>query len=237
MELSYAKEIAKEPPLIIELVGLAGSGKTTLAKTLSQKNEQIHISEDIKLRKVHHLIIFIKHALSLLPFLYSQYQSKRGYSWDEIKSVVYLEAWAAEIKKQITNKNTFILLDHGPVFKLAKLDAFGPEISKSGSLSTWSQNMIKQWADTLDVVIWLDAPDEILLERINQRNQKHAVKGKSDQKSLDFIDRYRKSYQEILSQLTSYGGTSLLRYDANQSSAEQIADNVFAAFNLINLEN
>ena len=232
MELSYAKEIAKEPPLIIELVGLAGSGKTTLAKTLSHKKEQIHLSEDIKLRKVHHQKIFIEHVPSLLPFLYSEFRNNRRYSWDEIKSIVYLEGWASEIEQQIPNKNTIIILDHGPVFKLAKLDAFSLEKSKSEPISTWSQKIIKLWADTLDIVIWLDAPDEILLERINQRNQKHAVRGTSKQESLDFLDRYRNSYQEILSQLISYGGTALFKFDANQLSAEHIADNIFDTLNL-----
>jgi len=222
------KVIQQQPALIVELVGLAGTGKTTLARALSQRDERILVSADLELRKKKHIPIFVRTVPSLLPVILRRSRSSRWFTWDEIKAMVYLKAWPRVLRRQASDNGTLVLLDHGPVFKLATLNAFGPERLKSQGFEPWWHSMLQQWAFTLDRLVWLDAPETILVERINLRNQRHAVKGKSEREAHEFLMRYQKSYEQILAKLTAYGRPTLLQFDTGQASIERIVDEVLA---------
>jgi deoxyadenosine/deoxycytidine kinase len=144
---------------------------------------------------------------------------------------VYLQGWSNVLLKEAGSGNAAILLDHGPVFKLATLNEFGPEKLKADSFETWWDNMFKQWASTLNMVIWLDAPDTVLENRINSRDQRHLVKGKNESEVVQFLARYRASYEETLSKLKTHGGPLLLQFDTSQTSIEKVADEILFAIN------
>lgn len=86
--------------------------------------------------------------------------------------------------------------------------------------------MFNQWASTVDIVIWLDAPDPILEKRLNSRNQRHAVKGKTETEVLRFLARYRISYEQILAKLMTDRGPALFQFDTSQTTIEQVVDEV-----------
>jgi shikimate kinase len=224
--------ITQKPLLIVELIGLAGAGKTTLSQALSQRDKKILVGAQLELRKMEHIPIFVGHAPLLLPVFLRRCRHSRWFTWDEIKAMVYLKAWPRVLRQQATHSGTAVLLDHGPVFKLATLHAFGPERLKSQGFEKWWNSMFKQWAYTLDMVIWLDAPDAFLVERINTRSQRHLVKGKSEQEAFKFLARYRTSYEQILAKLSANGGPTLLQFDTYQASIEQIVDKVLATCHL-----
>lgn len=227
-EMASNNVIKQKPPLIVELVGLAGAGKTTLARALAQRDRKIMIAADLGLRRIGHIPIFVAHAHFLLPVFLRPCRTSRWFTWDEIKAMVYLKGWARLLRQQASNNDSVVLLDHGPVFKLATLNAFGPERLKSRGFEAWWHSMFEQWASTLDIVIWLNAPDSILLRRINARTQQHAVKGKSELEAHRFAIRYQTSYEQILAKLKAYGGPALHQFDTSQASVEQVVDEVLA---------
>jgi hypothetical protein len=151
-------------------------------------------------------------------------QDRPWYSWEQIKFLVYLKSWTGVVRHPTLNRYSAILLDHGPVFKLATLNAFSPERISGQGCDHWSRALLYQWANTLDLIIWLDAPDPVLRERINRRKQAHVVKEKSEQVAYEFLARYRSSYDLILAELTAKGEPTILRFDTSQSSIEQITD-------------
>ncbi|MCC6454646.1 MAG: AAA family ATPase [Caldilineaceae bacterium] len=226
--------LKQKSPLIVELVGLAGAGKTTLLRALSQRHEEFRVETDLEIRNRGHLPIFAGHVPFFLSLLRHSHRASGRFNWDEMKAMVYLETWPHILQSQIARSermqnSTAILLNHGPIFKLATLNAFGPQRIKSQAFDQWWQAVLEQWASTLDIVVWLNAPDEILIERINARDQRHAVKGRSEAEAQKFLTRYQKSYEQILAKLTAYGGPMPLPFDSSQASVEQIVDEVLRA--------
>ena len=222
----------QRPLLIMELVGPAGAGKTTLSRVLTHRNTMIQIGSDIELRKIKYVPVILRNTISLLPIFLRQLRYGRWFTWDEIKALVYLEGWPKVLRLEAANGDTTILLDHGPVFKLATLNEFGPENLKTDRFEMWWNSMFKRWASTLDIVIWLDAPDPVLEKRINSRDQRHAVKGKTESEVVDFLARYRMSYEETLAKLKTDGGPRLLQFDTSRISIEQVADEILSAINV-----
>jgi thymidylate kinase len=226
MEMNADYSARSESPLIIELVGLAGAGKTTLLHALNRRNEEIKIGAEIALRKLGHLPVFVRNAPLVLPTILQPGQQDRWFTWEEIKYLVYLKAWPHVLEQQAAQGGEAILLDHGPVFKMATLHAFGPDYLKTERSEAWWNQMFRQWASTVDMVIWLDAPNPILEKRINSRSQRHAVKGKSETEALRFLGRYRTAYERILARLMVDGGPTLFQFDTSRITIEQVVDEV-----------
>jgi len=214
---------------MVELVGPAGAGKTSLSRALAQRSAKIVVGADIELRKKEQIPVFVRNAPFLVSVLLQRCQSSRRFTWDEIKAMVYLKGWHRVFRQQAINTGSLVVLDHGPVFKLATLQAFGPERLRSEAVQTWWNDMVRQWASMLDMVIWLDAPDAILEKRINTRSQRHLVKGKSEPEVVQFLARYRTSYEQTLAKLRVDGGPAILQFDTSQTSMEKITQQVLAA--------
>ena len=212
----------------MELVGPAGAGKTTLSRTLSHRNPAIQIGSEIELQKLKYAPVFLRNAISLLPIFLRQLQYGKAFTWEEIKYLIYLKGWSKVLMQEAKAGDAAILLDHGPVFKLATLHEFGPEKLMVNGSEKWWATIFKQWASTLDVVIWLDAPDSVLEKRINSRDQRHSVKGKTEVEVIHFLARYRASYEETLAKLKSDGGPLLLQFDTSRTSIEQVADEILS---------
>ena len=144
--------------------------------------------------------------------------------------MVYLKAWLDVLAKQASNGERVTLLDHGPIYRLAALREFGPEITRSHTFERWWRSLLKQWTATLDIVICLDAPDLILLERIRARDSWHAVKDKNQQEACDLLTQYRIAFEQTMAEFLLEHPVSLLRFDTHQESVDQILDKTLATF-------
>jgi thymidylate kinase len=138
--------------------------------------------------------------------------------------MVYLE----KLHRVLSNSDgaTVLLLDQGPVFWLAYLHAFGFEGIRDQSLTLWWTRMIADWASVLDVILWVDAQDAVLLERIRNRSKWHRVQDMSEQEAYELLARYRKAYRQVISRLTSGGGPRVHSFFTDQEPLEQIVDKI-----------
>ena len=82
------------------------------------------------------------------------------------------------------------------------------------------------------MLIWLDAPDEILIERVHTRGRWHEVMGMSAKEANEFLARYRQSYDRIIPMLIANYNMKLIRLDTQQESLSQMTDKVLAACDL-----
>ncbi|MFZ2407587.1 MAG: AAA family ATPase [Methylobacter sp.] len=224
------KDHLKHPVLIMEIVGPAGAGKTTILSALSKHNE--NIQPVYGFRHKRYIPLYVKHAFLLLPFILLQYVKGRWFGLREINRMIRLKATRQILEHQVANGELLILLDQGPIYTLSVLAGFGSKNTKNQDFVRWWENTLQEWATTLNLIIWLDAPDEVLLERIQTRNKQHLVKEKSNQEAVDFLAQFRTVYKQTIEKLTLNGSSQVISYDTNQCSMNSIVETLLPALNL-----
>jgi deoxyadenosine/deoxycytidine kinase len=218
--------IVEKSPLVVEVIGPAGAGKTTLLRALSQRSKRIQ--PDIRPSKMRQFPFFISNTVSLLPTYLRRYRHSRWFNRRETRSMAYVKAGLHVLEQQASNNGRVIVLDHGPIYRLAFLRALGPEITTSQPYKRWWASLFDQWTATIDIVVWLDAPNVILLERIRARDGWHTVKETGEQEAFEFLTHYRTFLEQTLAEPVTERRITLLHFDTNQESADQIADDVLA---------
>lgn len=222
------KTMVAQLPLVVEIIGPAGAGKTTLLQALGQRHRKIQ--PGIRISKIRQVPFFINNTFALLPAFLHQYPHSRWFDRRETRSMIYLKAWLHALRNQTSHHDTVTILDHGPIYLLARLREFGPEFTASQHFQEWWTNLLEQWTDTLDIVIWLDAPDTVLLERIRARDRWHAVKDKGEPEAYEFLTGYRRALEQIIAESVTEHQVTLLRFDTYRESVEQIVDKVLTTF-------
>jgi hypothetical protein len=228
--------VLKKPPLVVELVGPAGAGKTTVFRALSQLSESILVSVQPFVRSVVDSPFFLRQSLLLMPTLLRMYKNKnsgRCLTRQEITCMAILNGWHNVLRRVAVNGDKVLLIDQGPVFLLAQLHKFGPESLRGRCTEKWWKGVYRQWATTLDMVVWLDTLDAYLLERIRARDKWHLMKDKSKPEVLEFLEHYRIAYQQVISMLAAnQSRLKVLVFDTARESLEVIVNRLMVEFGL-----
>ena len=210
--------------MVVEIIGLAGSGKSTLAGALCNHDERIVAGRRFAPAALNNMPFFIRHLLWSLPPLVLQSCGGRRITGREVKRMITLQGWHGVLQRQAAGNDVAIILDQGPIFKLTNLHGFGPEWFRRQRFESWWNRMFRRWASVLDAVIWLDAPRDVLIERIHSRGTWHSLQGKSAAATEDFLSTYHKSSQHVISRLLTNNQFDVLRFDTSRQSSQQIAD-------------
>jgi hypothetical protein len=108
---------------------------------------------------------------------------------------------------------------------MTEVRLFGPEYLRQQTAQRFWQNLFEHWTDTLDMIVWLDTAEEVLLERIRTRQQEHVVKAQPAKVVYEFLDRYRSEYEFIFSRLIAKNAClKVLRFDTGRQTPQQIVD-------------
>jgi adenylate kinase family enzyme len=220
-------------PRVIEIIGPAGAGKTTLCNVLSQSGNGIRLSNFPDVRKAANAPFFISYGSRLIPtiidhpFRCDRWLSRREFAW-----LTILNGWPNILQKELKRNNDIILLDQGPVYLLTETSEFGPEyLRKKKTANLFWEDLYSQWADVLDMVVWLDATDLDLVERIRSRDKGHVVKDRSIEAILEFLVGYRKAYERVISCLSAnHPELKILRINSSQTSLHEIAGQLLIEF-------
>ena len=201
--------------VVVELVGPAGAGKTTLAKGVSAVDPTVRAGLSLWGLPRPKLL---EAALPLLPtFVMSAIRPSRRLQWGEMAQMIRLGALRRVVRDE-ARKHRVILLDEGPVFALSWLDFF---FARNGDRAVaWRRRAIADWASLLDVVVFIDAADSTLAPRIRTREKDHMVKDRSDEEIYGFAAGFRKAFDRVIAEISKVGHlvVDALRTDGSEQN-------------------
>jgi len=209
-------------PLVVEVVGPAGAGKSALIAALMRREPSIQ--PVLRLRQLRHLLPLVWSVVLLLPVLLEVYWESPRSLRTTLRYLARLQAFHQVVKRHVTRPWKAVILDEGPVFTLAMLSGvpMGKRFARAWHAA------LDQWALTLDAVVWLDAPVIVLAHRIKNREKAHEVKERDFEAIAAFLARHRRLFDQVVSELTRGGGAQVLAYSTERASAEEIAERLMA---------
>ena len=205
---------------VIEVMGPAGAGKTSLARALARMDPRVRLGFDVP-RPVWSPRVIQAHVRLFLPWL-ARRPRDRWFTWNELKSMAFLEAWLPAARR--TRPGTVAVVDHGPVYRLARLAGSGPGVVASGPFRRWWDRCLAGWLDTLDLVVYLDAPDETLLERVERRGHWFLGADRPEAEKRAFLERYRAWFEAVLA--SADARPRILRLRSDRVGPEELAAEV-----------
>jgi hypothetical protein len=224
------KYVSNKYPHIIELAGIAGAGKSTLLKAMKQRDDRI---KTLPLpSKVSYLPFLVKTALTWLPLYLNKYRNGRWFTLQEIRNMGYLDTWISFIRSQAPTKESIIVVDPGSVYWLSSLQDFGPEITKDPKYRSWWKNKYEQWSSALDVIIWIDAPEDLCLQRVLSRDEWHEIKYIPAKDAQMQLKGYRECYERIIPGMAAQGSSKVFHFRSDQTSTQQMVDQIFSEIDL-----
>jgi thymidylate kinase len=211
------------PRLLVELAGPAGAGKSTLARTLTERYRAG--SGTIWGLPVPALL---GNGAQLLPTFIPFWRHSRSLLWDEARHMVRLRTLHRALRQDDRRQARIVIFDEGPVFALAWLRGFGHGVMRSEASGEWWRTTLREWAGDVDLVVVLDASDNVLAHRIRSRPEWHEVKQASDAEISPWLARFRSALDWVLGELTHAGGPVILRIPADDPP-ERLAELIIGA--------
>ena len=181
--------------LVVEVIGPAAAGKTTLVRALSSNDAGIRVGVDVGM--LRYVVGFVRTIGSWMPRWVANHRRDRWFTWRETKSMVFLDAWYPALERQRGRSASVTVLDHGAFYRLARLREFGPQIAHSEAFERWWKASLDRWMKSIDVVVWLDGSDEVLLRRVEHRGHRKLASITSDEAKREFLARYRRAFDGL----------------------------------------
>lgn len=213
---------------LVEIIGPAGAGKSSLLQELGRRNINLALFADrLRARSVQNLPFYAGSGLAALPTLLQPPWQGRWYTREEISRILYLVGMHRVFRRRSQVVGVTVL-DQGPIFELTHLHAFGPERLNHNLATVWWGAMFRRWAPLFRLVVWLDAPDAVLLPRIRGRAQAHVIKQRGDAEAVALLVRYRTSFNTMMAQLQDYAPIPLLTFATHEAAVSVIAEQMIA---------
>ncbi|HTI05312.1 MAG TPA: hypothetical protein VL549_08350 [Gemmatimonadales bacterium] len=186
--------------VVVELVGPAGAGKTTLAQGVSAVDPTVRSGLTLWGLPRPKLL---EAVIPLIPtFLTAAVRPSRRLQWEEMAQMIRLGALRRIVDDE-ARKHRVIILDEGPVFALSWIDFY---FARNGDRApAWRRRAISDWASLLDVVVFIDASDSTLAQRIRTREKDHLVKNSSDEEIYGFAAGFRKAFDRVIAEISRAG--------------------------------
>ena len=220
---------AERPFTVVEIVGVAGVGKSTVTRALAGTTDLHTVS---RYRSRRNVPAYLASAARLAPTLMRVSVTDLG-SWRGCNKMVRLRASLAAVGGHERHGCGGVVFDQGPLFLLSAIDGDRRRGRASAAFSRWREGQLRRARGVLDVVVMLDAPDEVLLERIRGRGKDHVLKGLQDQSARRELATMRSELERVVDELTSSGTVRVERIDTSQEPVERTVRQIVAAMSAL----
>lgn len=217
-----------ERPLVVELAGPAGVGKSTLRRLLGEHDVRVRVDRNIWGLPRSRLLV---NSARLLSSSLAASWSASMPSWSSLAQAARVDTLHQLMTLPVTSPGwRIVLLDEGPVFAMTWFLVFQRDSVTRGYLARWWHEAIDRWAETLDAVVFLDAPDVVLAQRIRMREKPHMVKDRTEREIALFTAAFRAAFDQVLARLAAREGPRLLVLDTERRSLPELADMLSNSF-------
>ena len=214
---------AREDRFLVELIGPAGAGKSSLLRALRQRDARICGNVEIS------RLTYLRDIPPLLPTFAKFHRPFRGLRQKEMKRVLYLTTLRRLLSDSGADTRRIQVLDEGPVYMLTRMLCLGEPCFENEAFHLWWDVAVAQWARRLRLVVCLDAAPYVLARRIRRRPGRPPISDTTDGSLLPFLEKYRRGYDRVVHQLTTAGGPALVAFDTSCVNIDWVASQVLGA--------
>jgi len=210
----------------IEIVGVAGTGKSTLARTLADRDPGNRIADSLHTKTSAHWAYVAHSAPRVLPLVARSARVRPPFDWEETKFIVYVTEWRRFLRRACRDDSGLVVLDQGPIFALARLLWGRKPVTATREFEQWLDEQVAGWSVDLDGIVSLVAPEEVLLGRINEREQDHEAKGRSIREGHDVLLAHQRAYAALFERFEALGKPPVFTFDTSVMSPVRIAEEI-----------
>ena len=181
-----------------------------------------------QIKHPRNLPFFLWNFILLSPVVLAIYRDKkqRGLSVPLIVRLAILNGWSIPLNRIQLPGTEVLILDQGPVYMLAELLRHGPADFRSTAPKWWAR-VCKDWADRLDMIICVDGPDAILMQRNRTREKNHGIKQNADDWARQFLAESRAAQREVLKSMAAkQGKVKLVEIDTSQFPLDELVQRI-----------
>jgi hypothetical protein len=221
----HAENGLKDRALVIELVGPWGAGKSALFHSLLRHDR---MAKDAPCVWTLPTPLLIMGGVQTITNILSLFRTAGRIKWKEGRQLARLRALYQQLLWERRKGARFIVVDEGAAVILSWLRKSAHQAAHRLTPAPWWPRIVRQWAKSVDIVVFLDASDPILTERIRTREQRRPLKESPDELSKS-LGRIRAEYESVLADLATHPEPTVLAFRTDETSIANITEQVLAA--------
>ena len=214
-------------PAVVEVLGLPGSGKTTIVRALSQTDAVLTMH---RYRSWGNVGAYVASSIRLAPSLMTA--SRHGASSRDLRRLIRLGSSDAVLRRNRRRKAVrAVVLDQGPVFLLRQIVASAG--SSAEPIPRIRSGYVRRWANALDLAVLLDASDDVLLARTREREKHHPLKDMGLDEARHELAAERRSLEEVLREISAAGSVRIRVLDTTDASVGETVGTVLRCIDAV----
>lgn len=206
-------------PRIVELIGPAGVGKSEVTAQLARMPGVLCTSIwEVPLTELAWA------TFCTIPSAATLIRRAGAPLSRELRHIARLRALLNFLDRDELSAYRYIVLDEGAIYTLSWLHVIGHSVFGDFRTNAWRHYIGALWAAQLDEVIWLDAPDNVLAQRLRTRAKRHIMSNASDRSVTAFSLRYRAAFNATIGLIQGHGRLAVRDYRTDHHSPAELAE-------------
>jgi len=197
---------------MLEIVGLAGAGKSSLKVEIMSKIKNKHQDSDVNTGCFLSML-----WVSICSLVFSlRYAPKTKFWFMNFRSIYWLH-------KTLYGKSIYSdkVFDQGPIFHIAFLRSIGSQYDSSRFCEKYYSNLVSQLSKKLKYVVFLEVDFETAIARCQQRQKNHSLKNRTKESAIEFLSYFQVEYNLLIEQLEKMG-VKILKIDSVKNSESEV---------------